>query len=327
MRKNRKKEVYNSTMITFLPFNSDLFPTWQQCLQKSRHSYPFYAYPWFKIYFDTAGKEKKPFVLYDAELQTLAIFEREESILLSPAGEITDYQDLIGPEENKPTMWKRIVEYAAKETIKKIVFSNIPEDSTTLSYFNENKLTQNITITLEKEDTTPKLIFPSTYDEYLQSLSRKDRHELKRKLRKFEREHPDFELKVCTSPAEHIDMLLNLMKKDERKAAFFTEGNEAFFRTLPQEFPDTFFLETLFVNKTPATEILAFTTKTEFLLYNSGFDQAQFPGAGFYLKAMSVKQALEKGYKEYNFLQGNERYKHELGGKDFFVYTITLSIK
>ena len=35
---------------------------------------------------------------------------------------------------------------------------------------------------------------------------------------------------------------------------------------------------------------------------------------------------VEQKLKEYNFLQGSERYKYELGGKDFFVYSISLSL-
>lgn len=37
------------------------------------------------------------------------------------------------------------------------------------------------------------------------------------------------------------------------------------------------------------------------------------------------KKHRQEIYLNY-FLQGNERYKYELGGKDFFVYTIYLRL-
>jgi len=43
-------------------------------------------------------------------------------------------------------------------------------------------------------------------------------------------------------------------------------------------------------------------------------------------KAMAIKRTIEKGLKQYNFLQGNEAYKYHLGGCDFFVYTIKHAI-
>jgi hypothetical protein len=75
-----------------------------------------------------------------------------------------------------------------------------------------------------------------------------------------------------------------------------------------------------------AAATFAFKTKDSLLLYNSGFDGKKFTGAGFYLKAMGVKLVIEKGLKTYNFLQGNYRYKYELGGKDFFVYKASLIV-
>lgn len=76
----------------------------------------------------------------------------------------------------------------------------------------------------------------------------------------------------------------------------------------------------------PAAATLSFIEDGVSFLYNSGFDRECCQNAGFYLKTMSIKRAIENGLKEYNFLQGSERYKYDLGGKDFFVYTIYLRL-
>lgn len=63
--------------------------------------------------------------------------------------------------------------------------------------------------------------------------------------------------------------------------------------------------------------MLWFREEDMIMTYNSGYSESL---AGFYLKARHMLQAAERGIKKYNFLQGNERYKYELGGKDFLVY-------
>jgi hypothetical protein len=70
---------------------------------------------------------------------------------------------------------------------------------------------------------------------------------------------------------------------------------------------------------------LSFIYEGTLFLYNSGFDKVCCANAGFYLKAQTIKRAIENGLKSYNFLQGNERYKYELGAKDFEIYSISLT--
>ena len=75
------------------------------------------------------------------------------------------------------------------------------------------------------------------------------------------------------------------------------------------------------VDGTLVASVIFFMVDRTLLLYNSGFD-ATYQGAGFYLKAKMILWAIENNYTEYNFLQGQERYKYELGGKDVAVYRI-----
>jgi CelD/BcsL family acetyltransferase involved in cellulose biosynthesis len=65
------------------------------------------------------------------------------------------------------------------------------------------------------------------------------------------------------------------------------------------------------------------------LLYNSGYDPAAGEGRmspGVVLLARCVEDAIRKGYCEYDFLRGRERYKYDLGGRDRIVYNATLSL-
>jgi CelD/BcsL family acetyltransferase involved in cellulose biosynthesis len=112
------------------------------------------------------------------------------------------------------------------------------------------------------------------------------------------------------------------MKLDPRKKEFLSPDMERFFRKIHSMGTIT----ELRVSGTPAAAILAFRVGDTLMSYNSGFDDTNFSGSGYYLKAMHIKRATESGIKTYNFLQGNERYKYELGGRDFFVYRIDVAL-
>jgi hypothetical protein len=143
-------------------------------------------------------------------------------------------------------------------------------------------------------------------------------------MKRFEEAHGINSISIRTS--NEVSQLLFLMKKDSNKNAFLTDAMESFFNSLSSAFHSQFEVATLFISDTPASSIAGFISQSSYLLYNSGFDEEQFSGAGFYLKCKSIWRAIEKNIKTYNFLQGNERYKYELGGKDLAIFKITVNI-
>lgn len=205
-------------------------------------------------------------------------------LIIAGGYEVADYLDVVYPEE-----------IAKKFPGMHLTLRNVPEDSPTVAYFH-----------MEKEDTTPITTLPPILD-------KKNQHEMERKIRKFEREHERISFRDGT-----IDTLLSFMKLDPRKKEFLTADMEQFFRKIYSLGTIT----ELIINDTPAAAMLTLSHGDTLMGYNSGFDETNFSGSGFYLRATMLKRALEAGYKKFNFLQGSERYKYELGGKDFFVFKI-----
>ena len=73
--------------------------------------------------------------------------------------------------------------------------SNINFDS--LHFFQVQNLVEKIdfkTIKIKKSDLAVNLLLPKSYDEYLASLTKKNRHEFRRKKRKFDKENISFKL-------------------------------------------------------------------------------------------------------------------------------------
>ena len=213
-------------------------------------------------------------------------------LILAGGYEVADYLDI-----SDPTAWDEIIK---KYHGLHLTLRNVPQNSPTVAYFH-----------MKKEDTTPMMTLPPILD-------KKNRHEMERKIRKFERENTNIEFKE----GNDIETLITLMKLDPRKKEFLTPDMEQFFRKIHSMGTIT----ELLVGDKPAAAMLAFRADDMLMGYNSGFDETNFSGSGFYLKAMHIKRAEKSGVKTYNFLQGNERYKYELGGKDFFVYKVDTTL-
>lgn len=299
----------------------ELQDQWNKVYETNSLHVPFLTWQWHETWQKVFGNSYQPFYLSINNTVIAPFVKKDQSVMWSGGDEIADYLDLIGPDNQKVPAWKEIIDLLKKEGNTKLFLRNVPENSPTVSFF---KTLPNAKVI--QEDTTPKIELPATWNTYLESLDRKNRHELERKVRKFEREQKEIKMYDSTDPIADTDLFLSLMKLDERKKEFLTPDMELFFRKMIETFQKQIVLTILSISGVPAAAMLAFHWKDSLLGYNSGFNEQQFSGAGFYLKSMHIKRAIENKIKTYNFLQGNERYKYELGGKDFFVYSINLLI-
>ena len=87
----------------------------------------------------------------------------------------------------------------------------------------------------EEEAVAPRVELPASWDEYLASLSKKSRHELRRKLRRLA-DIGEPELRAYTSPQDVESRLPQLLRfmVDSRadKAAFMSEQMGRFFHRM-----------------------------------------------------------------------------------------------
>ncbi len=313
-------------MIETLPFPSAAKPLWEKLYTADSSGIPFRTFAWHELWFTHLGTAYEPYILTDNRSVILPFVKHQSSVLFSGGIDISDYMDAIGPRESVEAAWGRVLPFLAEQHTTTLTLHNVPEPSPTYTFFSNVKTRNYHTIALTHEDTTPIITFPDTWDAYLATLDRKARHELQRKIRKFEREYPSAELIESSSAKTDMRTLLALMKRSQEKRLFLTDAMEQFFVGLPTALPESAHILLLRVGDQVPSAVLYFSVGDSFYLYNSGFDETNYSGAGFYLKAKSIQYAFDHGYKSYNFLQGSERYKYELGGKDFMVHRITVTL-
>ncbi len=308
-------------MKSYIQFNSELLPLWNLALEKEHVQYPFLTYAWHVHWASHFSVDEHFSIFADPESHIVIPLSIRDTVAHFTGGEeIADYLDAIGPDNKKAKAWQTILPILHAQGATKLVLRNIPEGSGTLAYF---KNSEKAIIT--KEDVTPTIALPGSFDTYLTQLDRKDRHELTRKMKKFETEQRLLTFHPRNGTAIDMNFLLQLMKHDPDKRTFLTPHMTEFFTELPKVFKGSLWQFVLTQENRIVACTVAFHADDSLLLYNSGYDP-KYPGAGWYIKVKTIEWAIEQGLSTFNLLQGNERYKYDLGAKDSVVYRVDLSL-
>lgn len=205
----------------------------------------------------------------------------------------------------------------------------IPEGSPTLEELNE-MLNQGWDVRIDLEEFSPWVELPRTWEEFLQGLTSHHRHEIRRKMRKAEKDlEVDF---VVVNPEngwdkamEHFFRLHRLSQP--QKAVFMDENRESFFYEMAKIFATEGMvrLTELRSHQGPIASSISFVMGRTWALYNSGFDpRYKHYSPGIVLVAHTIKRAIAERLKVYDFLRGREIYKYDFGAKDRLLFRLRL---
>ena len=215
---------------------------------------------------------------------------------------------------------------------KSLRLESIPEDSPTLKYLPNIAKVDGFEVDLHESDTTPCMELPDSWDGYLAGLRKKDRHELRRKLRRLE-SNTDFKQYTVQITQDSVEKSMEeffrlMALSSDDKGAFLTVQNKEFFVDLALQFSATdqyklFFME---IEGTKVAACICFSYEGTYLLYNSGYDPERSSlSVGLLNKALTIQEAIRLDVKEYNFLRGTERYKYHLGASDRAVFDLVVN--
>jgi CelD/BcsL family acetyltransferase involved in cellulose biosynthesis len=170
------------------------------------------------------------------------------------------------------------------------------------------------------------LDLPASWDDFLNQLTGKERHEIRRKLRRLN-EAGRVNFRVVESQAEvgeQIDLFLTLFKLNRSdKSDFMTDQRASFFRSLAGAMAEAGILKLFFLDldDIPAAAVMCFDYNSTVYLYNNGYDnQYRSLSVGLLSKIFTIQDSIRRGKNTYDFLKGTEAYKHRLGGKPVQLY-------
>lgn len=229
--------------------------------------------------------------------------------------EVADRLDVLGC---SPEFWEAL-RNQFREWNCQGIFPNLAEDAWTLKFRRPEDR-------LELTDQSPYVSLSGGFEGYLAQLSKKQRHELRRKMRRAERlaRHG-----LHATHDDDLETFLRLHRLSSPEKSDFMGKSEAFFRALSLSLKQAGMLRlsTLWDGTTAMASMYQILFAGKVHLYNSGFDPRFASLApGLVLLGYCIKRACLDELGEFDFLRGTERYKYDLGGQDRAVYRLTWEI-
>jgi hypothetical protein len=180
-------------------------------------------------------------------------------------------------------------------------------------------------LNLEREDVCP--VVPLTpgmpFEDYLSSLDKKARHEIRRKFRRAESAGP-VTFTRAPDPLGELDAFIDMHQGKWGENGLFppTPGGDAsrvflrrwFEETGPDGPVELWFLS---VGERRIAAGILVDSGDRLMFWNAGVDAAARDlSPGVVLAGSCVRLALERGRHAFDFLRGNEPYKYEWGARD-----------
>lgn len=328
---------------------------WNALLQRSATNVLFLSWEWQRAWWDafSAGKRLHLLALRDdgGQLQAIAPLFVQETLLdpsvplpaisverpLPVAGgesrqtlhlvggtEVSDYLDVIAPSKVHAEAWAAWLAALAGKGWQMLDLRCLPSGSPTLSTVSGLARARGWDVQQAREDVCPILELPGTWEEYLAlRLNKKQRHELRRKLRRAEQEVRVewYWVGDAGGLEEGLDVFFRLHKASHPdKEAFMDAQMQGFFRAVGRFALERGWLRlsVLNFNGQPVASYLCFDYGSDRLVYNSGFDLSAYAdlAPGMVLVGYMIEDAIQRGLQRFDFLQGSERYKYEFGATD-----------
>ena len=288
---------------------------------------PVWQQPWADGVLD--GEGYMPLAIrLDGELVGLCPVRRfGDRVSFAADQNLCDYLDFVVDRAHEEAAFNALLDHLEAEGWKTIDLVGLQDGSPTLTALPAVAKARGYTVDIEEFDVAPYADLPSTWEEYQSSMRRKDRHELRRKMRRLE-QAGDLSYRIVGEDDQDIEggleeffRLMRMSRED--KAQFLTEEREGFFRHLATNMANRGYLRLFMMDLDEKTvsACLGFNYGGRFFLYNSGFDTDYSAlSVGLLVKAHSIEHSIQEGKAVYDFLRTNETYKYHLGAQDRQVF-------
>jgi CelD/BcsL family acetyltransferase involved in cellulose biosynthesis len=234
--------------------------------------------------------------------------------------DVCDYQDIIAVPGQGARVMEAAIGHLAAQGTRRLDLGALHPHGSALQALHRVTSDGALSLQLSQVDVTYEMDLPSHWEAYLMQLSGKQRHEVRRKIRRLQVHGPhSYRLAADNGELEaDTDAFLKLFALNRQdKAAFMNQTMSRYFRDLIQSL-DRHGMLRLYLLKldgVDAATVLCFDYKGVRYLYNSGYD-AQYQGlsVGILSKVFSIQTGIDAGCRRYDFLKGRETYKKRIGG-------------
>jgi CelD/BcsL family acetyltransferase involved in cellulose biosynthesis len=338
-----KIQVYRKPQVL-----DELVERWNVLVQESASHVPFLRHEYLTTWWKTrGGGEWESGDLYVVvasnatdELKGIApLFltknlDGKNALMFLGSIEISDYLDLIARPDDLAGFSNALLEHLTGPEApdwEVLDLYNILEDSPTLEILKNSAAQYGLKYHQEQLQPAPYILLPEKWDDYLAALDKKQRHELRRKIRRAEAAPEGMHWYIVDDETQldtEIDALLHLMALDNNKKNFLTDVMRTQMRQAVHVAFQAGWLQLAFmeIGGKKAAAYLNFDYGNRIMLYNSGFDfDLGYYSPGWVLIGYLIEWAIENQREAFDFMRGDEQYKYRLGGVDRFVQRVQIT--
>lgn len=330
-----------------------LAPEWNALLGESITQVPFLRYEYLHTWWETRGggewQEAELAIVVarqDGRLAGVAPLFADQNrdgipaLLLLGSIEISDYLDLIVRPADLPDFLGGLLDFlghygpaglsvpapeAESKPWQVLDWQNLLETSPTLPMLKAAAEKHGWTYTQEVTYHAPSIPLPGDFETYLCGIDKKQRHEIRRKMRRAEESDQDVQwywVSDETTLTAELETFLAMMAEEPDKAIFLSEAMRRQMQlschaAFKQGWLQLAFLE---VDGQKAAGYLNFDYLNRIWVYNSGIDRRFLEiSPGWVLLGYLLQWANENKRLEFDFMRGDEDYKYRFGGVDKLV--------
>lgn len=177
----------------------------------------------------------------------------------------------------------------------------------------------------------PYVVLPNSWELYLNTISPNTRQKIRRFLRKIETS----EFQITNVDEENLELHIEILT-DFWQASWESRKGEQRCNSLVKNMAfelrhcfehNCLSLPVLWQRERPLgaiANLLDFNKKTVLFLVGGRDETFKRLPAGFVLQAYAIRDAIQNGFKIYDFLMGNEAYKYSFGAKERYIHSVVV---
>lgn len=312
---------------------------WNTLAQTGMTDTPFQTYAYQKAWWTHLGPgELYTIVIRDEatnELKGIAPFFLDDGRLqFNGSKEETDYLDIIAKEQDAEAVWAAVFDCLYRGDFpdwQTIDLHCLPAASPSRDIVPQLADGRGFILSHEQEEVCPVIPLNCSFEEYLMSIDKKQRHEIRRKFRRANGGGAEFEI-IGPEDDLHaaVDEFLDLLQKSTpEKNDWLNEGRTAVFHEVAEAAMAAGTLQLMFiqVRGERCAALFNFDYDGRIWVYNSGLDMRKHSrlSLGVVLTSHAIELAAEAGHHTFDFLRGNETYKYRFGAQDTKIYQLTIN--
>jgi CelD/BcsL family acetyltransferase involved in cellulose biosynthesis len=320
---------------------------WNMLLDESTTHVPFLRHEYLQIWWQNRGGGE----WQDGELAIVTATEGERLVGIAPlfratnrdgqpallllgSIEISDFLDVIAREADLEAFVGGLLDYLPGADLPEwrlLDLYNLLDSSPTLPVLERAARTRGWGYAVEQLQHSPYIPLPGSWDTYLASLDKKQRHEIRRKMRRAAESALEVQFYIVEDGAalgSEIEAFLELMAHDPNKANFLHPAMRTHIAgVIRTAFQNRYlWLAFLMIGGKKAAAALNFDYANKLWGYNSGVSRDYMElSPGWVLLTHQIQWACDHGRNEFDFMRGDEDYKYRFGGVDRHVMRVVVA--